>query len=754
MRLVAALAALAILMVPQTGRSLNGRSSEEVWRDPSLSPDVRAEAAVRAMTLDEKIAVVHTHVGTPYKGKPKPAEAIGSAAIWPGVPRLGIPAEQESDGSLGVGNPLRLPALYDVTPLPSGLAIAATFDPGLARAGGRMIGGEARAHGFGVLLAGGANLIRDPRDGRSFEYASEDPLLTGRMVGAAIAGIQSTGVISTLKHFAINDEETGRVVLSADLRESSARESDLLAFEIALEQGDPGAVMTSYNRVNGTYTSENAALLSTVKREWQFPGFVMSDWGGTHSTHAAAMAGLDQQSGEEYDRADYFGDALKQAVEAKQVPPDRLDDMVRRVLRTGFAVSTADRPAGAPARGGVRAARALARRIAANGIVLLKNERGALPLHPGLRRIVVIGAHADRGVLSGGGSSQVMPHGSEPFSEEQPRHVTIGLKYYHPSVPTDAIRAHAPGAEVVFVEGRDHQAAAAAAKGADQVIVFAEQWLAESRDAPDLALPSEQNELIEAVAAGNPHVVVVLETGSAVTMPWLDRVAAVMEAWYPGARGADAIAAVQLGVVDPAGPLPLPFPPSEAPLPRPPPPDPVVGSAHPGGPDQGGFDIDYETEGADVGYRWFARTGSPPLFPFGFGLSYTTFSAADLRVHVHGEWVTATIDVRNDGDREGIDTVQLYVEPAAGGFARRLGGWGRVTLAAGETRRVTISVDPRLLARFDASRQGWIIAGGEYTLSVRPDATTAGLQGAFSLRDAHVVRHAPPWTPGNKKGAP
>ena len=744
--LVRFIAVQAVLVVAAVSIVSNrGHSSEDIWRDASLSPAVRADAAVRAMTLDEEIAIVHTHVGTPANGKPKPADAIGSAAVWSGVPRLGIPVEQESDGSLGVGNPLRLPFLYDVTALPSGIAIAATFDPKLARQGGAMIGAEARAHAFGVLLAGGANLIRDPRDGRAFEYASEDPLLTGRSVGAMIAGVQSAGVVSTLKHFAINDEETGRVVLSSDLRENAARESDLLAFEIALEQGHPAAVMTSYNRVDGTYTSENAALLATLKGDWRFPGFVMSDWGGTHSTRAAAVAGLDQQSGEEYDHVAYFGDALKAAIMAKQVPRERLDDMARRVLTAVFTIGGDDRQTGPSGAIDLDADGDVARRIATAGIVLLKNQGNVLPLRSGLRRIVVIGAHADRGVLSGGGSSQVMPRGSEPFSEEQPKHAILGIKYYHPSVPTDAIRQRAGGGEVVFVDGHDHRAAAEAARGADQVIVFAEQWLAESRDAPDLSLPSQQNDLIEAVAAANPRTVVVLETGSAVTMPWLDRVAAVLEAWYPGARGGDAIADILFGIADPSGRLPISFPQSEAQLPRPRLPDLGAAAAQPGGPDRGGFDIDYDTEGADVGYRWYARTGQRPLFPFGFGLSYTTFSTANLRAQADGDAVTCSVDVRNDGERAGATTVQLYAEPATDSFPRRLVGWSRVALGRSETKRVTMAIDPRLLARFDAVGRAWVIAGGSYTLSIGSDAATMRQQATVTLpAETFSAKHVHP----------
>ncbi len=716
-------------------------ATTEPWRNPARTPDERARAATAAMTRDEKIALVHTHVGIPWGGRPKPTGAIGSAAIWPGVPRLGIPALQEADGSLGLANPLHVPQLYDVTALPAALATAATFDPALARAGGAVIGGQARAKGIGILLAGGANLVRDPRGGRTFEYFGEDPLLTGRMAGAAVAGIGTRGVISTLKHFALNDGENGRTVANAVLAEPAARESDLLAFELALEDGRPGAVMTGYNRVNGTHASQSAPLLATLKNDWHFPGFAMSDWGATHSTAAAALAGLDQQSGEEFDGAPWFGALLSQALASGAVPFGRLDDMVRRILASTFAAGLADDPPRAGTTFDREADAAIARRIAASSVVLLKNKADALPLRPGLRRIVVIGAHSDIGVLSGAGSSQVTPRGSQPFSAEQPRQATIGIKYYHPSAPVDAIARRAPGASVVFASGEDHAAAAAAARGADQVIVFAEQWLAEARDAPNLRLPGGQDDLIAAVADANPRTAVVLETGGAVTMPWLPRVPAVLEAWYPGSEGAEAIADVLFGTVDPSGRLPITFPQSESQLPRPTLPAADDKTSSPGGADTGGFDIDYDIEGADVGYRWFAGRRLMPLFPFGYGLSYTRFRYALPEVRVDGSLVRASVEVRNEGTREGTDTPLFFVEPEpaeakAGSFVRRLAGWTRVTLRPGETRRVRVVIDPRLLARFDGAGHGWRITAGRYLMSVRPDAVASGPTRTFDLEDA------------------
>ena len=719
----AALVAFAFALVPAPVTSLDQR-----WRDPTLSPDVRARAVLQAMTLDEKIGLVHTRYGLDFdKARPKPRGAIGSAAFAPGVPRLGIPPLQESDAGLGVANPGGARALDDVTALPCGLALGATFDPALARAGGEMIGAEARAKGFDVLLAGGANLARDPRNGRNFEYIGEDPLLTGRLVGATIAGIQSRGVISTIKHFALNDQETGRVVVSSDIHDRDARESDLLAFELALEAGRPGAVMTSYNRVNGTYASENADLIAGVlKGDWRYPGWVMSDWGAVHSTVRAADAGLDQESGEEFDAKPYFGAALKSAVADKRIAMARLDDMALRVLRSDFAVGVVDDPPRPGAAVDTDADARVAESVERSAIVLLQNKRGLLPLRRDARRVVVIGAHADRGVLSGGGSSQVTPVGAFDLPKEQPYHVTIGLKFYDPSSPLEAIRRRAPRAEVVFVAGNDHAAAASAARGADAVIVFAEQWDAESRDAPNLSLPSEQDQLIAAVAAANPKTVVVLETGDPVKMPWLEVVPSVLEAWYSGAKGGEAIADVLFGVVDPSGRLPMTFPRDESQLPRPTLRDPATTEANPGGPGIGAFDVDYGIEGADVGYKWYLRKALKPLFPFGFGLAYTRFRHDRLAVTARGDRIIAAVDVENVGSRAGTDTPQLYVDSRSGAFTRRLAGWARIALGPGERRRVTIDVDPRLIARFNEASRRWLVSPGDYLVAIRSDAESDG----------------------------
>ena len=657
-----------------------------------------------------------------------------SAGVAPGLPRLGIPPLEETDAGLGIADPANI--LFDPTAMPSALALGATFDPALAEQVGAAIGAEARARGLGVVLGGGADLVREPRGGRDFEYVSEDPLLTGVVAGADIRGVQSAKVLCTLKHFAFNDQENGRVMYSARLGEAAARESDLLAFEIALESGRPGAVMTGYNRVDGTWASQNAHLLTDVlKGDWRFPGWVMSDWGGVHSTVEAALAGLDQESGEENDHEVYFGAPLAAAVRDGRVPQTRIDDMLRRQLAARIAAGLFDDP---PRRGPIRdreAHAALARRAADEAIVLLKNERGALPLAPGLKRVLLVGRMADKGVLSGGGSSQVVPNGAIRADGEPKRMFYGQPKLYDPSSPLDALRESLPGTIVDFADGSDVDAAILAARGADAVVVIAEQWSNESLDHPDLALPNGQDALIAAIAAANPRTIVVLQTGGPVTMPWLAAVPAVLEAWYSGDRGGRAIADILAGRVDPSGRLPVTFPVAEAQLPRPTLPDHETTANNaeetPRGP---WFDVDYGIEGADVGYRWFLRQDRTPLFAFGHGLTYTRFAHGGVAASAGPGKLSVSFDVRNAGDRPGTDVPQVYLEGP--GLPRRLVAWTRVDLPAGSSRHVTLAAEPRLLAHYDATAHGWHVVAGRYWISVRENALSDGPSVEVDLPEA------------------
>lgn len=698
-------------------------------------PDERAARTVAQMTQDEKFAWISGPMAIPIQGSKKPDGALGSAAYYPGIPRLGIPAQQQTDASLGVGNLGGVRPGDNATALPSSLLLGAAFDTAGARETGALVGQEARAKGFTVQLAGGANLIREPRGGRNFEYVSEDPLLTGVIAGSSVAGIQSQGVVATVKHFVVNAQETGRVLVSSDLSAAAMQESDLLAFKLAIEIGQPGSVMPGYNLVNGDWSSENAYLINGVlKGEWQYPGWVMSDWGATHSTVKAALAGLDVQSGANLDPEPFFGAPLRAAIATGKVPQARIDDMVRRQLRSLYAVGVIDNP---PQPGGAidyMAHRLIAQRAAERGLVLLKNDGDALPLAKGAKRILVIGRHADVGVLAGGGSSTVTPVGS--LSTKGMSFMGTEMeKVYHPSSPLTAIRAEANAATVDFLDGTDRAAAIAAARKADVVVILAEEWRSEGLDMQGLDLPDGQNALIDGVADANAKTIVVVESGGPVAMPWLAKVPAVIAAFYPGSGGGEAIAGVLFGRVNPSGHLPVTFPADVAQLPHPEQRDPETTTSNPGMKPKGGvFHVNYDVEGSDVGYRWYARQGLKPLFPFGHGLSYTRFQHSDLSVRGDKGSIAAVFTVTNTGHKAGADVPQVYVAlPGAGGFVTRLGGFDRVDLAAGASERIEVQVDPRLLARYDADARRWRIAAGRYEVRLARDAGDPGIRATIDL---------------------
>ena len=692
------------------------------------TPDAaaKAKAIVAQMTPDEKVVLTNGIMPLPFvAGTVIPADAVAGAGYVPGVPRLGIPALKETDASLGVAwvGGLR----HDgATAMPSGIAQAASWNPDLLYHGGAMIGGEARAKGFNVMLAGGANLTRDPRNGRTFEYLSEDPLLTGTLVGAAISGIQSNHIISTIKHFALNGQETARKFVDVQIAEPAARESDLLAFEIGIEKGHPGSAMCSYNIVNGQHGCDSDWLLNKVlKRDWRWDGFVMSDWGAVPGMQAA-LHGLDQQSGAQLDPAIFLGKTLGQAAAKDKAIAAHLDEMNTRVLTAIYANGVDTYPAQPGGAIDFKANGEVALEAAKQGIVLLKNDGGVLPLSASAKRIVVIGGFANRGVMSGAGSSQVQgadgPAVSIPVGDEGP-FAALMTRSYHHSVPLNAIRDMAPQANVTFRSGYEVADAVTQAKKADVVIVFATKWATEGLDQADLTLPEGQDQLIAAVAEANSHVIVVLETGNPVTMPWLGKVPAVLEAWYPGARGGEAIASVLFGQTNPSGHLPVTFPASTKQLPR----QAIDGydvlepnfGGDPPTPDTK-LTTNYNIEGSDVGYRWFARTQAKPLFPFGYGLSYTSFAASGLKV----DGLHASLTVANTGAKAGATVAQVYLVGRNGAAKQRLVGFQRVDLAAGASQKLSLTIDPRLLA--DWKNGGWSLAAGDYAFALGEDAGHLG----------------------------
>jgi beta-glucosidase len=480
--------------------------------------------------------------------------------------------------------------------------------------------------------------------------------------------------------------------------------------------------MCSYNRVNGDYGCENDFLLNKVlKRDWGYRGWVMSDWGGAHSLAKAVHNGLDQESPQ--DPAYFAG--LQAAVEKGEIPRAKVRDMAFRIVRSMVSVGALDNPARPGGRIDLESHAALAQATTEAGAVLLKNE-GLFPLSPSVKRVLLVGGHADKWVVIGGGSSQVNPIGG--LQHEQPMKTLMDLfkPAFIPSSPLKSLQALRPDLEISFDDGSDHARAAAAARGADVAIVFATKVQSEGADAADLSLPDGQDALVAAVAAANPRTGVVLETGNPVDMPWLGSVRTVLEVWYPGQRGGEAIAALLAGRASPSGRLPISFPRSVDQLPRPK----LDGAEGPTGLFAGSpkpFSVDYDREGSDVGYRWFERTGAEPLFPFGHGLTYTSFRYGGLKLS-GGRKLVASLSITNTGQREGVEVAQLYAAPP--GRTHRLVGWARVALKPGQTRRVEIEADPRVLASW---QDGWAQTAGSYDVWVSPSAKLSGLHGKAQL---------------------
>ncbi len=686
------------------------------------SPDIRAWETERRMTDDERFAMLYSLMPIdPRTGKPDPrvpSDGPRGAAYVRGVPRLGIPALNMTEANLGLASPPGDRPGDTPTAFPSGVALAATFNPALARRMGEIIGREARVRGFNVTLGGGMNLIRDPRGGRNFEHLSEDPWLSGVIGGEMVAGTQSQGVIASLEYVSLNASETNKFALDAQIDPAAHRESDLLAFQIAVERGQPGTLTCSHNRVNGFFACGNDLMLNgVVKNAWGFRGWIHSDWRAVHSWDFA-LQGLDQESGAQLDSLEWFNEPLRDAVAKGLVSRSQISDMIRRMLRSYFAVGV-DRWTRPPHIDTI-ADGAAALEMARQAIILLKNDKNILPISAKAKRIAIIGGHADIGVLSGGGSSQGSPPTGQvisvPIGGRGPL-ASIRREIYFGSSPLKELNKLLPNSEIVFEPGGYITAAADVAKEADIAIVFATRHESEGFDAPDLSLPYGQDDLIEAVASVNPNTIVVLETGNPVDMPWRDRVKGIVEAWFPGQFGGQAIAEVLTGVIDPSGRLPMTFPRSIDQTPH---------QRLAGGNVALGRPISFwYHEGAEVGYRWFGKMREQPLFAFGYGLSYTVFSYSDFSAVPDGDTtVAAAVTVTNSGRSIGADVPQFYLMAAPEGRRERLIGFERVTLRPGESRRISVVADPRLLARFDTTARQWKVEAGAYAVALARAADT------------------------------
>lgn len=640
-------------------------------------------------------------------------------SMWTTTPveRLGVPRLTMSDGPHGVrrvpdSHAINAPSL-PATCFPTASCLASTWDVDLIRAVGQALGEEAAALGVDVLLGPGVNMKRTPLCGRNFEYYSEDPYLAGRMAVAFIDGLQSKGVGASLKHFAANNQEYQRFSINAIVDERALREIYLPAFEMAVTQARPWTVMCAYNKLNGTYCSEHHELLVDIlKNEWGFEGLVVSDWGAVHDRVNALQGGLDlEMPGPQPHRTQ----AVIEAARAGALDEAVLDEAARRILNIVFKAA-ASRKGGAFDKA---AHHALARQVAGEGMVLLKNN-GVLPLrHP--RRIAVIGRAAKEPHYQGGGSSHINPTQVDiPLDELQKLAGNSHLTYCagYPATPA-------------FDQALIDEAVSAA-RAADVALIYAALpgfKESEGYDRPDLDLTPQQVALIKAVSAAQPQTVVILNNGSAVTMSeWIDGVAAVLEAWMMGQAGGGAIADVLFGAVNPSGKLAETFPLKLADTP-----------AHINFPGENGA-VRYG-EGLFIGYRYYDAKETPVLFPFGHGLSYTTFAYSNPRLSASEitdqDTLTVWVDVTNTGPVTGKEVAQVYVHDRQSSLRRpykELKGFAKIALQPGETKTVTIALDFRAFAFYHPGYKEWIAEDGVFDILIGASAADIRLSQTVTLR--------------------
>jgi beta-glucosidase len=698
---IAVLLVTSFLASPPVKAQESETSNNPAWQ--------RANDLVKKLTLDEKLQFILSKY-------PSNADPGGGGGYIEGVTRLHIPDVNISDSATGSGS-----ATQSSSTFPATIALAASWDKQLSYDYGRQIAIQLRAQGFAMGLGGGANLTREPRGGRSFEYLGEDPLLAGELLAQRTRGTQGQKVMASIKHFAGNEQETNRMGGNSQIDERTLRELYLLPFEIAVEQGHPASVMCSYNRLNVDYACENSVLLADIlKKQWHFSGQVQSDWGATHSTAKAINAGLDEEEGSDAGPS-YFGRVpVLFALTNHDITQERIDDMVRRKLYVMIASGVMDDPPHGGEKIDFEAARKFAQSVEEQSIVLLKNERQQLPLPPSkLKHIAVIGSHADVAVMSGGGSADTMHPVTGSFEGceglEFVGHNGCGwwrnpwLKIPVPLIK--AIQELSPESEVEFSGVRDEQApfrayspgeiadAVALARKSDVSIVVVAQPAGEDfGDLKTLSLqnPSNQNELVEAVANANPHTIVVIESGNPILMPWKDKVAAIIEAWYPGEAGGNALANVLFGKVNPSGKLPFTFP--------------VRNEDTATWADTGVISKDpVYSEKLDIGYRWYDAKKIAPLFEFGYGLSYTHFTYSDLSIKRDTDrTLHVSFSVKNDGTVAGAEVPQVYMGiDYAGEPPLRLGGWDKLHLDPGEGQQVSITLSPRTQSVWDTSVNDW-----------------------------------------------
>ena len=723
--LLKSLAGLCALAAVACGGGPGPQGSVAVYLDESQPIEKRVEDALSRMTLEEKVAILH-------------AQSKFSSA---GVPRLGIPEVWCTDGPHGI----RPEVLWDewdqagwtndsCTAFPALTCLAATWNPEMSALYGKSIGEEARYREKDILLGPGVNIYRTPLNGRNFEYMGEDPYLSLRMVVPYIEEVQKNGVAACVKHFALNNQEAHRHGIDVEVDDRALNEIYLPAFKAAVQEGGAWAVMGAYNKYKGEHCCHNRYLLNDIlKRDWAFDGVVVSDWGGTHDTKQAAENGLDMEFGswtdglswgasnayDNYYLAAPYLDMLRKG----EASTATLDDKARRVLRLIFRTAMNTRkPFGSLNSPEHLAA---ARRIAGEGMVLLKNEGGVLPIDLGrAKTIAVVGENAIKMMTVGGGSSS--------------------LKVRHEYTPLEGIRAAAAGkAEVIYERGYvgdvtgDYNGvktgqdlsesrseaqliadAAAAARKADAVIFVgglnkSNHQDCEGDDRLQYGLPYAQDKVIGALAEANPNLAVVIVSGNAVAMPWIDRVPAVLEAWFSGSEAGNALADVVFGAVNPSGKLPFTFPVRLE-----------DNGAHALGEYPGADKVKYN-ESIFVGYRWHDKEQLKPLFAFGHGLSYTAFAVgnvkADRTTLAPNGSIRISADVTNTGDRAGAEVVQLYFGDEQSSLPRpvkELKGFQKVSLNPGQTRTVTFEITPGMLQYYDDAKGAWVAEPGAFTAYV------------------------------------
>lgn len=716
-------------------------SSPAPYKNPSLPVEQRVQDLLDRMTLEEKVAML-------------------SGADWmQTVPneRLGIPSIKMSDGPIGirswagpsaVTNAMVAKEKVTTTAFPAGVAMAATWDIGLLRREGQAIGQEMKALGRGMILGPTVNINRTPLWGRNFEGYGEDPYLSSRLGVAYIKGVQGEGVIATVKHFAANNQEFERHRVNVVVDERAMHEIYFPAFKAAVEEAGVWSVMSAYNKVNGVYCAENPFLLKdTLQKQWGFKGFVVSDWGSTYSTAATVNASMDVEMPGGQVAEDWLKKQDTQAagnggrwlapekimadISSGKISKTTVDENVGRILRVIFVSGQFDHPFTATGNIDTPEQRAVARKAATESIVLLKNSGDLLPLDAAkIHSIAVIGPNADVARTGGGGSSLVVPKYSvsplKGIQDQAGQRIQVTYALGASMEGEDPHKDTAESREQLRAE-----AVKAAAKADAAIIVVGRYPKIESEDfdIKTLDLPAGQDELIEAVAKANPHTIVVINAGGPVIMSkWLDHVPALVDMWYGGQEGGNAIADILFGNADPSGKLPVSFVKQWK--------DSPAYGHYPGK----NLQVDY-AEGIYVGYRYFDKQKIEPLFPFGYGLSYTKFDYSDLKVSPAAtssdKAVEVSLQVRNSGSRPGAEVVELYVHDGHASVDRpvqELKGFNRVELAPGESKEVHFTLDRGAMSFYSNAKKDWMAEPGQFDVLVGSSSRDIRVKGSFALQ--------------------